>query len=147
VLCRTIQLHDMQRTMRPLRLSRIRDGRHRQKAQTGFLWSRSGPGPILGIAQPLEDQLRIHRVTKRHLIHGNARRRRLQSDRPLLLTRPKPSRPPLHARTLVSTIIGGHYPAPSARGKAVRPDAYRGTVVSLVANTLTAVFALLLTYC
>ena len=40
--------------------------------------------------------------------HGNARRSRLQTDRPLLLIRPKPSRPPRHARTLVSTIVGGH---------------------------------------
>jgi hypothetical protein len=59
---------------------------------------------------------------QRHLSCGNARRCRLQTDRPLLLIRPKPSRPPRHARTLVSTIVGGHYPASSTRGRAVRPD-------------------------
>jgi len=84
------------------------DDLHRQKAQTGFLGSRSGLGPILGIAQPFEDQVRVHRIAKRHLSHRNARRRRLQADRPLLIIRPKSSRPPRHACTLVSTIVGGH---------------------------------------
>lgn len=60
----------------------------------------------------------------RHLRHRNARRRRLQADRPLLFIRPKPSRPTRHAITIVSTILGGHYPAPASRGRAVRPDGY-----------------------
>jgi len=58
------------------------------------------------------------------------RRRRLEADRPLLLIRPKPLRPTRHAITMVSTIDGGHYPALSARGRAVRPDAYTGTTPS-----------------
>src|SRR5690606_18498236 len=71
-----------------------------------------------------EDQVRVHRVAKRHLSNGNAGRRRLQADRPLLLIRPKPPCPPRHACTLVSTIVGGHYPALSPHGRAVSPDAY-----------------------
>jgi hypothetical protein len=82
---------------------------------------------ILRIAQPFEDQVRVHGIAERHLSHRNAGRCRLQADRSLLLIRPKPPRPPRHARTLVSTLVGGHYPAPSARGRAVRSDAYEGT--------------------
>lgn len=33
-------------------------------------------------------------------------------------------RPTRHAITIVSTVDGGHYPALSPRGRAVRPDAY-----------------------
>ena len=40
------------------------------------------------------------------------------------MIRPKSPRPPRHARTLVSTILGGHYPAPASRGRAVRLDGY-----------------------
>ena len=79
------------------------------------------------IAQPFEDQVRVHRVAKRHLRNRNAGRSRLQADRPLLLIRPKPPRPSRHAITIVSTIVGGHYPPLSPGGRAVRPDAYGTT--------------------
>src|SRR5690606_32745466 len=45
---------------------------------------------------------------------------------PLLLIRPEPLCPTRHAITIVSTINSGHYPALSCRGRAVRPDGYRG---------------------
>lgn len=59
------------------------------------------------ITQPFEDKVRIDRVAKRHLSHGNTGRRRLQTDRPLLVISPEPPRPSRHTRTLVSTILGG----------------------------------------
>ena len=76
------------------------------------------------IAQPSKNQVGIHRKPPRHLRYRNVRRRRLQADRPLLIVRPKPLHPTRHAITIVSTIDRGHYPALSARGRAVRPDAY-----------------------
>lgn len=104
---------------------RLRDDLYGQKARL-LCWGRNRGGVrrITGIAQPLEDQVRVHRVAPRHLSHRNARRRRLETDRTLLLIRPKSLRPTRHAITIVSTIDGGHYPALCARGRAVRPDAY-----------------------
>jgi hypothetical protein len=40
--------------------------------------------------------VRVHRMAKRHLSHANARRSRLEADRPLLFVRPKPPRPQRH---------------------------------------------------
>ena len=88
------------------------------KDRASFAWGR-----IKGIAQPFEDQVRVHRVAPRHLSHGNARRRRLQADRPLLPVRSTPLHPTRHAVTILSTIVGGHDQPLSPRGRAVRPDA------------------------
>ena len=84
----------------------------------------AGCGMILEIAQPLEDRVSVHREAKHDLGLGNARRDRLRViDRfSACLSRLAPRATP---RTLVSAIIGGHYPEISARGRAVRPDAYR----------------------
>jgi hypothetical protein len=112
---------------------RLRDNLYGQKARL----LRPGQSQarvrrITGIAQPLEDQIGIHSVAPRHLCHRNTRRSRLETDRPLLLVGPKPLRPTRHAITIVSTIDGGHYPPLSARGRAVRPDAYPASSVVLV---------------
>ena len=131
---------------------RLRDDLHQQKAQSRFVSSRPRLGPILGVAQPLEDQVGVHCIAARYMRNGNARRRRLQADRTLLLSRPKPSRPPRHAWTVVSTIDGGHYPALSCRGGAVMLDGYARSAASasatgsgiysgIVAKLLTKVFA------
>ena len=48
------------------------DDLYRQKAQTHFFRPRTGLGSTLRIAQPFEDQVRIHGVAKRHLRNGNA---------------------------------------------------------------------------
>src|SRR5690606_693775 len=103
----------------------LRDDLYGQKPRL-LCWARNRGGVrrITGIAQPLEDQVRVHRVAPRHLSHGNARRRRLETDRTLLLIRPKSLRPTRHAITIVSAIYGGHDPPLSTRGSAVRPDAY-----------------------
>ncbi len=103
----------------------LRDNLHRQKVRLHrrhrhSCWVRR----ITGIAQPFEDQIRVHRVAPRHLGNRNTRRSRLQADRPLLVIRPEPPRPTRHTITIVSTIDGGHYPHLSPRGRAVRPDAY-----------------------
>ena len=103
----------------------LRDNLYRQKAR--LFWkgrSRGGVRRITGIAQPLEDQVRVYRVAPGNLGHGNTRRSRLEADRPLLLVRPEPLRPTRHDITIVSTIDGGHYPPLSPRGRAVRTDAY-----------------------
>ncbi len=42
------------------------------------------------VTQPFEDDVRIQRVAPRHLRHGNTGRRRLETDRPLLLHGPEP---------------------------------------------------------
>jgi len=47
----------------------------------------------------------VHRVAPRDLRDGNARRRRLKADRPLLLVRPKPLRPTRH-----QTLHSARYP-------------------------------------
>ena len=43
--------------------------------------------------------------------------------------------------TIVSTIIGGHYPAPSRCGREVRPDAYRTAVFVMASAAVTPPFA------
>ena len=55
----------------------IFDNLHRQKAQPYIFRRHPRRGPILGIAQPLEDQVRVHRVAKCHLRNRNAGRSRL----------------------------------------------------------------------
>ena len=101
----------------------VRDDLYGQKPRL-LCWGRNRGrvGRITRIAQPLEDQVRVHRITPRHLCHRNTRRSSLEADRTLLLIRPKPLRPTRHVITIVSTINGGHYPALSARGSAVTPD-------------------------
>jgi len=48
------------------------------------------------ITQSLEDQVRVHRISARHLGNRYVRGRRLKTDRPLLLVRPKPLRSTRH---------------------------------------------------
>ena len=51
---------------------------------------------ITCIPQPFEDHVGIQRIPPRHLCNRHIRRRRLKTDRPLLLVRPKPLNPPNH---------------------------------------------------
>lgn len=116
----------------------LRDDLYGQKAR--LLWrgqSRGGVRREPGIAQPREDQIRVHRVAPRHLGHRNTRRSCLEADRPLLIIRPKPLRPTRHAITIVSTIDSGHYPALSPCGRAVRPDGYLENAASIAALLIT----------
>lgn len=107
----------------------LRDDLYRQKARLLCReGDRGGVRRITGIAQPLQDQIGIHRVAPRHLSHGDARRRRLETDRPLLLVCPEPLRPTRHDITIVSTIVCGHYPLRSGTGRAVSPDGYLETL-------------------
>ena len=72
--------------------------------ETGCIQLCRGLRRVAGVAQPLEDQVGIHRVTLRHPRNRRARCRRLQTDRPLLLVRPKPLRPTRYHALIVSTI-------------------------------------------
>src|SRR6056297_3019474 len=72
--------------------------------ETGRIWLRQGLWRIARVAQPLEDQVGVHRVTLCYTRNRHSRCRRLQTDRTLLLVRPKPLRPTRHQATIVSTI-------------------------------------------
>ena len=50
------------------------------------------------VMQPFEDQIRIHRIPARDLRDRYARRRRLKTDRPLLVVCPKPLRSTRHPK-------------------------------------------------
>ena len=76
------------------------------------------------ITQPLEYQIGIQPIAPRNLRYRYIRPRRLKTDRPLLVIRPKPPRSTHHPSTIVSTIQSGHYLTLYRRGRAVRPDAY-----------------------
>ena len=66
-----------------------------------------------GILQPFEDQIGIHRISTRDLRYRYTCRRRLFTDRALLVIRPDPLLLTLRARPwsayMMSTINGGHY--------------------------------------
>ena len=117
----------------PITLPRRRCRHPSRKVAIELQFSSHQPA---GQARPLlENQVGIDRVAPCHLRNRNTRRSRLATDRPLLLIRPKPLRPTRHACTLVSTIVGGHYPAPADRGRAVRRDAHATTVFTAFLRT------------